>query len=148
MNSPFCDRREVLRLGGLSLFGSLAGTISTADAVTRATADNSESTDASCIFILLQGGPSHIDLWDPKPDAPHEIRGPYQAIETVVPGIRFGSPMHQTAKVADQLAVIRSMTHKFTNHIAGTYITLTGSENQQDRDREAHADDFQVLVPS
>ncbi len=142
MSSPFFDRREVLRIGGLSMFGSLGGVAREAQAVTRDVAANAASTDTSCIFILLQGGPSHIDLWDPKPDAPQEIRGPYQAIETVAPGIRFGSPMHHTAKVADRLAVIRSMTHKFTNHIAGTYITLTGSENQQDRDREAHADDF------
>ena len=96
----------------------------------------------SCIFILLQGGPSHHDLWDPKPDASPEIRGPFESIATRLPGLRFGSLLGQTATIADRLCVVRSMTHQFNNHIAGTYITLTGSTNQPNQDREAHSDDF------
>ena len=101
-----------------------------------------EKRNKSCIFILLQGGPSHHDLWDPKPAASAEIRGPFRAIETSAPGICFGELLANTARIADRLTVIRSMTHDFNNHIAGTYITLTGSNNQANRDREAHADDF------
>ena len=96
----------------------------------------------NCIFILLQGGPSHIDLWDPKPAASEEIRGPFGTIDTNVTGIQFGAMLPESAKVADHLCIVRSMTHKFTNHIAGTYIALTGSTNQPDQDREAHSDDF------
>ncbi|MCA8998602.1 MAG: DUF1501 domain-containing protein [Planctomycetaceae bacterium] len=124
-------RREFLRIGGLSL---LAPAI--------APADDSKSPERRCIFILLQGGASHIDLLDPKPFAVSEIRGPFPSIATTIPGIDLGQLMAQSAQVAEHLCVIRSMTHKFTNHIAGTYITLTGSTNQQDRDREAHGDDF------
>lgn len=127
-------RRELLRIGALSLF---------APALPQSQAAGSaEQRERQCIFIMLQGGASHIDLWDPKPQAVSEIRGPFQTIDTSVAGIQFGELMAGSARVADKLCVVRSMTHKFTNHIAGTYITLTGSTNQQDRDREAHGDDF------
>lgn len=92
--------------------------------------------------MMLQGGPSHIDLWDPKPAAPEEVRGPFQTIETKTPGLRFGEVLPRTAQITDRLCVVRSMEHRFSNHIAGTYIMLTGSTNQPDADREAHADDF------
>ena len=128
------NRRELLRVGALSLFGAVASSATAASSPTN--------HRRSCIFIMLQGGPSHHDLWDPKPAASAEIRGPFQTIGTAIPGVRFGELMSGAAKLADRLAVIRSMTHKFTNHIAGTYVTVTGSDNQQDRDREAHADDF------
>lgn len=124
-------RRAVLQLGALSIFGrALSGAVTPPE------------PKGNCIFMLLQGGPSHLDLWDPKPNAVSEIRGPFQSIETVVPEMRLGELMTHSAAIADKICLIRSMTHKFTNHIAGTYITLTGSNNQQDRDREAHGDDF------
>lgn len=131
-------RREVLRLGSLSLFGGL---LSVSKNATGSVAAHGIA-QKSCIFIFLQGGPSHIDLWDPKPDAPNEIRGPFKPIETNVPGIRFGELMAKTATIADKLAVIRSMTHDFNNHIAGTYIMQTGSAAQANIDREAAPDDF------
>ncbi len=71
-----------------------------------------------------------------------EVRGPFQTIATALPGVRFGELLPHTAAIAGKLAVIRSMEHRFTNHIAGTYITLTGSSNQPDADREAKAEDF------
>jgi Protein of unknown function (DUF1501) len=74
--------------------------------------------------------------------ASQDVRGPFESIDTSLTGVQFGELMQSTARVADQLCIVRSMTHEFTNHIAGTYITLTGSHNQPDRDREAHADDF------
>jgi Protein of unknown function (DUF1501) len=130
-------RRTLLQIGALSILGGVASRTSTTSAA------GSAGRDArSCIFILLQGGPSHHDLWDPKPDASVEIRGPFESIETSLPGVRFGSLLGQTAKIADRLCVVRSMTHQFNNHIAGTYITLTGSTNQPNQDREAHSDDF------
>jgi len=127
-------RRELLRIGGLSLFATAAGASAAAASPTQ--------NENSCIFMMLQGGLSQLDCWDPKPDAVPEIRGPFKHISTAVPGMQFGELMSKSATVGKHLCVIRSMTHKFTNHIAGTYITLTGSPNQQDRDREAHGDDF------
>ncbi|MEZ6117556.1 MAG: DUF1501 domain-containing protein [Pirellulaceae bacterium] len=136
MHAAF-HRREVLRIGGLSLFAGMTG-LGNAGWTNQPLA----SSHRKCIFIMLQGGPSHIDLWDPKPRAPSEVRGPFRTIRTNLPGVEFGELVSQSAQIADRLTVIRSMTHKFTNHIAGTYITLTGSDNQPDRDREAHSDDF------
>ncbi|MBL4884037.1 MAG: DUF1501 domain-containing protein [Planctomycetaceae bacterium] len=136
-SEPF-SRRGFLQVGSLSLLAP-----SVCQAVEAAPSSKSVSSPKrSCIFMHLQGGPSHLDLWDLKPQASAEVRGTYQTIDTPVPGIQFGELMQGTSRVANHLAVIRGMTHKFTNHIAGTYVTLTGSDNQQDRDREAHADDF------
>jgi len=126
------SRRGFLQLGSLSLL---------APGLCYAT-EASLLKKRSCIFMHLQGGPSHLDLWDLKTQASAEVRGSYEPIDTTVPGIQFGELMQGTATVAKHLAVIRSMTHKFTNHIAGTYVTLTGSDNQRDTDREAHGDDF------
>ncbi|HKD35198.1 MAG TPA: DUF1501 domain-containing protein, partial [Pirellulales bacterium] len=128
-------RRELLRIGGLSVLGGAVAPI-------WAVAAEDGPRRRNCIFIMLQGGPSHVDLWDPKPAASAEIRGPFATIKTAVPGIEFTEMLPGAARIADRLCVVRSMTHKFTNHIAGTYIALTGSTNQQDRDREAHSDDF------
>lgn len=130
-------RRELLRIGALSVLGSLAcGGASTAQgaAVT--------ASQRNCIFLMLQGGPSHHDLWDPKPHASIDIRGPFETIPTTLGDIRFGELLPYSAKVADRLCIVRSMTHQFNNHIAGTYIALTGSKNQPNQDREAHSDDF------
>lgn len=128
-------RRELLRIGGLSILGAVAPS-------SASTSDWQSSSGRSCIFLMLQGGLSQLDTWDPKPDAVLEIRGPFRQNSTATPGVQFGELMARSAAVSEHLCVIRSMTHKFTNHIAGTYITLTGSEKQQDRDREAHGDDF------
>jgi len=124
-------RRALLQVGALSLFGGIAGSAAAAASPPR----------RQCIFILLQGGPSHHELWDPKPQASPEIRGPFGIVDTAL-GVPFGEIVPHTAKVADRLCVVRSMTHQFNNHIAGTYIALTGSANQQNNDREAHSDDF------
>ncbi len=135
------NRREILRIGGLSLFG--AGLPGWSRASSAATASQSPIPRAkNCIFILLQGGPSHIDLWDPKPDAPAEVRGPFATIDAGIPGVRFGELLPLTAKLTRHLAVVRSMEHTFNNHIAGTYITLTGSHDQPNQDREAKNEDF------
>jgi len=131
------SRRELLRIGGVSILGAFSGG-------TRRNAAAGSATPAArhCIFLLLQGGASHIDLWDPKPRAVAEIRGPFRPVATAVPGIVFGELLEASAAIADRLCVIRSMTHRFSNHIAGTYVTLTGSSAQPDQDREAHGDDF------
>ena len=128
------SRRELLRIGGLSILS--------AGAASAVQADDGQPTGRNCIFMMMQGGPSHHDLWDPKPEASAEIRGPFETIATALPGVRFGELLKNTAQVADRLTIVRSMTHKFTNHIAGTYITLTGSAAQPNADREAAVDDF------
>jgi hypothetical protein len=128
-------RRTLLRIGGLSVLAGLPNAM-------RSPVFAATPSDRRCIFIMLQGGPSHIDLWDPKPTASQDVRGPFETIDTSLSGVHFGELMQSTARLAHHLCIVRSMTHEFTNHIAGTYITLTGSHDQPDQDREAHADDF------
>ncbi|MBY0230270.1 MAG: DUF1501 domain-containing protein, partial [Gemmataceae bacterium] len=122
------SRREALSFGAVSVLLPFAQ-------------GREEAKASACVFAMLQGGPSHHDLWDPKPSAPAEVRGPFGTIATRLPGVRFSELLPRTAALADRIAVVRSMQHPFTNHIAGTYVTLTGSTAQPDADREAKAED-------
>lgn len=80
----------------------------------------------SVILVFLTGGPSHIDTFDPKPDAPDEIRGEYAAIATRAPGLTFTEHLPMLAERADRLAVVRSLSHEHANHLNGTHQVLTG----------------------
>lgn len=99
---PDFSRRDVLHLGAASLFTSTC-LGSTETTVPRET--------FRCIFINLVGGPSHIDTWDPKPDAPSEYRGPFKAIATSVPGIQFTELFPRMARLTHRLALVRSVFH-------------------------------------
>ena len=81
------NRRSVLRAGGLSLLGLSTPLLRSWQAAT-ATETGRSPRPHSCVFLFLFGGPSHIDLWDMKPDAPAEIRGEFRPIATSVPGIQ------------------------------------------------------------
>src|SRR4051812_27389369 len=70
----------------------------------------------SCILVFHYGGPSHLETYDPKPDAPVEIRGEYQTISTAVPGVRVGEYLPRMARIMDRLTLIRSMHHPMRNH--------------------------------
>ena len=70
----------------------------------------------SVILLWLSGGPSHLDTWDPKPDAPSEVRGPYGTIATTVPGVRFCEHLPRQAAIMDKLTVIRSVDCSASNH--------------------------------
>ena len=78
------------------------------------------------IYLFLQGGIAQQESWDPKPHAPVENRGMFGSIPTKLPGIRFNELMPQTAKIADRLTVIRSMTHGENDHDRGIHIMFTG----------------------
>ncbi|HKI41820.1 MAG TPA: DUF1501 domain-containing protein [Mycobacterium sp.] len=108
-------RRELLRVGGLSALGLTAGDL----ARLRAGADpgrESKDRPASCVFIFLFGGPSHIDLWDMKPEAPLEIRGEFKPIDTAVPGIQLCEHLPLLAQRMDKFCLLRSMTHSMPVH--------------------------------
>ena len=112
-------RRDLLRLGGLFSLGMLPGVDSAFGASRSKTA-----TAKQCIYIFLCGGPSQIDMWDLKPDAPEGIRGPFKPIATNVAGLQIGELLPQTAQHADKLAIVRSMTHDTTSHDTGIMYTL------------------------
>jgi hypothetical protein len=81
----------------------------------------------SCILIWLDGGPSHLDTFDPKPEAPSEVRSLFRAIPTAVPGIKICEHLPRTAKMMKEVALIRSLTHELGNHDTGTRFMLTGN---------------------
>lgn len=107
-------RRDVLRIGGLSLGGAaLANLFATA---TRADSPNRLVTDRSVVFLFLHGGPSQIETFDPKMDAPAEVRSATGAVPTRIPGVAFGASFPQLARRADRLTVVRSYVPGDANH--------------------------------
>jgi len=81
----------------------------------------------SCILVWLDGGPTHYETFDPKPDAPSEVRGEFNAIETKVPGIQLSEHMTRLASIADKFSIIRSIRHEQGNHGAGNHYMMTGA---------------------
>jgi uncharacterized protein DUF1501 len=80
----------------------------------------------SCILVWMDGGPSHFETFDPKPEAPAEIRGEFDTIATKLPGIRFSEHLPRLAALADKFTLVRSICHTYSNHGAGIHYMLTG----------------------
>jgi hypothetical protein len=105
-------RREMLRVGGLSLAGAtLADWIGSMSA-----APGTQRRDVSCIFLWLDGGPSHLETFDPKPDTPDTIRGPYGPIQTNVPAIQICELLPRLSHHMDKCVLVRSMSHTTDAH--------------------------------
>ncbi|MBI3837497.1 MAG: DUF1501 domain-containing protein, partial [Planctomycetia bacterium] len=109
------NRRALLRLGTLA--GLSLPQILRLEHVQAA--GSKPKKDVNCIFIFLIGGMSHHDLWDPKPEAPEEIRGDFRPIATRVPGMRVTNLLPKIAGVTDKLAILRGMTHADPEHTKG-----------------------------
>lgn len=123
-NCEGVTRRDCLQLGlGSLLGGGLGGAL---QARVEAAATSKREADA-CILIWMDGGPTHYETFDPKPDAPLEVRGEFSTIATKLPGVRFSKHMTQLATVADRLAIVRSIRHDQGNHGAGNHYMMTGS---------------------
>jgi hypothetical protein len=104
------NRRQALIAGGLgTLSFSLPGSVLGSDKVDAA--GNAARSDKSCIFVLLCGGPSHVDTWDMKPEAPDDIRGKFKPIDTNVPGIQICEHFPLMARMMDRVALVRSLHH-------------------------------------
>lgn len=126
-----CDgvtRRDVLRVGGLTALGLGLGDLFRVQLATGVEDQPVIRKPAakSCILIWLDGGPSHLETFDPKPDAPAEVRGPMESIATKLPGERISECLPRTATMLDKLAIIRSVTSTFGEHNFGTHCMLTG----------------------
>jgi hypothetical protein len=119
----FCDgltRRDFLRVGTLSA-GSLGLTLADLSAA------GGKSTPRNCIILFLVGGPSHLDTWDLKPEAPAEIRGPFRSMRTSVPGIHISEHFPRMAAMAERYAIVRSVYHKESPiHETGHQLLQTG----------------------
>lgn len=130
-----CDRitrREVMRIGGLGACGLslpqlLHGQSAHAnEAGVHAVVRPSTGRAKSCIVLFLLGGAPQQSTWDPKPDAPAEVRGQIGSIDTVIPGIRFSELMPKLAMRADRLAVLRAVSTNDNAHSSSGYYMLTG----------------------
>ena len=140
-SARLCDspsRREFLRVGGAGLLGLSLPTVMQLQSAQAASGDGSNPAmrgltgfgkAKNVILLFLQGGPSHIDLWDPKPGAPENVRGLFKPIATKTPGLFFGEHMPKLAGQTDKLTMIRSMSYTpagLFNHTAAMYQMLTG----------------------
>ncbi len=123
------DRRELLRVG-LAGFGSLSlpGLMRL-----RAEAAVQPNPRTAIILVWLRGGASHLETYDPKPEASNEFRGPYGTIDTCVPGLRLGELLPRHAKLADKFTIVRSMAHTGGGHPAGSLQMLAGDSDRQDK---------------
>jgi hypothetical protein len=123
----FCDglrRRDFLHAGCLSFLGLGLPQVLGLEAQG---AVEDDKKDVNCIHLMLVGGPSQLDTWDPKPNAPVEIRGPYKAIRTNVPGMEISENFPRMAKHADKYALIRSLYHTAAAvHDTGHQMMQTG----------------------
>ncbi len=123
-NCEGATRRDLLSVGALSALGlSLPGILRMEQAQA---ATGAPATEKNCILLFMNGGPSHIDTWDPKPDAPAEFRGEFDAISTNVDGIQISEHLPQLARVADRMAIVRSLTSPEGSHERACHYMLTG----------------------
>lgn len=110
------NRRELLRVGGLSLLGLSAAQLDRLREASASDARAAGKRQNSCVFIFLFGGPSQIDLWDMKPDASAEIRGEFKPAATKVAGIHVCEHLPRLAEQMDKICLVRSMTHRMNVH--------------------------------
>src|SRR5262249_52087274 len=121
------SRREVLRVGALGLTGlSLSGLLRLRSA---AAATGQSVKDTSVVWIWLGGGPTHIETFDPKMDAPAEYRSTVGAVKTCLPGVQIGGLLPEMARRAKQMAFVRSFAHGNSGHAGGTHFVMTGTDH-------------------
>ncbi len=144
MKLPKTSRRRFIQAGGVGLLNlAVPGLVVGKDKFDAS--GKAVSSKKCCIFLLLCGGPSHIDTWDLKPEAPSEIRGPYKPIRTKVPGMHLSELHPLLAKVTDQFCLIRSMHHPrpINNHFDAMHNLLCGQVVE--RVREGVPDDLPYI---
>ena len=123
--NKFCNgltRRDALRLGTASIFGSAIGL---SDLV-RAGENPLNRNDLSLIYVFLHGGQSHLDTFDLKPDAPAEFRGDFKPIKTKIPGLLMSEHLPKMAAQLDKYSIIRSFRHHNSDHGPADHYMLTG----------------------
>ena len=121
-------RRDWLNVAGVSVLGLTVPELFRLRARTAAAAPAARHKGNSCVFLFLFGGPSHIDLWDMKPQAPAEIRGEFNPVATNVPGIEICEHLPRLAQTMDKLCLLRSMTHRMNVHGPACSEIFTGRE--------------------
>jgi hypothetical protein len=116
------SRRHWLQFGTVALAGFNLSRAKGAEAT------QTSKPVRSCIFIFYQGGPSHLDMWDVKPNAPAEVRGEFKPISTSIPGLWISDQLPHLSRIVDRLTIVRSLHHGLTNHLPAAYTTLIGRD--------------------
>ena len=120
-----CDgttRRKLLQAGGAGLLGLTLPKILQAESAESSLPPRAKSV----IFLFLFGGPSQLETFDLKPDAPADIRGPFQPIASRTPGLRISEHLPKTAAVSDKVCVLKTMTHPYNDHSGAGHYIQTG----------------------
>lgn len=147
--NPIDRRGALLNIGGGLALGSLPLAATPLLARGNAAAGGNPGPARSCILVYLLGGPPHLDTFDPKPEAPAEVRGPFGVIATAAPGVRFCEHLPRLAAGLDRFSIVRSVSHRNSNHTPMIYYTLTGRHTavpEQDNDiRPPQRTDFPHL---
>src|SRR5215468_4142406 len=134
------SRRDILRVGGAGMLGLSLGSLLKLQSIQAAGAGAASSTASlgggpgwgkakSIIMVYLQGGPSHLDLWDPKDNVPDNVKSPFKAIATKVPGTLVTEVLPKLAQITDKFTFVRSMSYTpngLFNHTAAIYQMMTG----------------------
>jgi hypothetical protein len=123
-----CDgvtRRTLLEAAGAGLLGLSLPDVLRAEAARTTTRVKPRAK--SVIFLFLFGGPSQLETFDLKPDAPEKIRGPFRPIASRTPGLRIGERLPRLAEVSDRFCVVRSMTHPYNDHSGAAHYMQTGT---------------------
>ena len=139
-NKHFCDgltRRDLLHVGALAPLGLSLSSLTQAKPVAPTT--NGFGKARRCILLYLWGSPSQLETFDPKPDAPQEVRGEFHSIPTSLPGVRIGEILPRIAGLLHRVTVLRSLSHASPIH--GTAFARTGVPTTQGcrRHRVPHA---------
>ncbi|MGE5194914.1 MAG: DUF1501 domain-containing protein [Deltaproteobacteria bacterium] len=130
-----CLRRDFLRVGGgLAVAGCVfpqwIGAARGADRA-KTGVPKSAGRARSCILVYLLGGPPHLDMFDLKPQAPAEVRGPFRPIATNIPGVEICEHLPRLSQMADKFALVRSVSFPNSNHTPMIYYTLTGRQTER-----------------
>ena len=132
MNELQLNRRQALIASGLGTMSlGMPGMVMGSDKVDAS--GKAVASNKCCIFVLLCGGPSHVDTWDMKPEAPLDFRGPYQPVSTRVPGMQINEMHTQLAQLTDQFTLINSMSHPgaISNHFDAMHNLLSGQSDRR-----------------
>jgi uncharacterized protein (DUF1501 family) len=131
--SCLCDgltRREWLRVGGLGAFGLSLPALLAAREQAAAGTTRPRARARSCILLFLLGGPPQHETWDPKPDAPTEVRGDLKPIRSATPGLLVGELMPRTARLTGKIGVLRAVSTNDSAHSSSGYYMTTGVPHQ------------------
>ncbi|HEV3005595.1 MAG TPA: DUF1501 domain-containing protein, partial [Pirellulales bacterium] len=131
-------RRRMLKVGGSGLLGGLS--LPRLLELQANAATDAPAKARACIFLFLEGGPSTIDMWDMKPEAPIEIRGPFKPIASSVPGTFVGEHLPRCAQLVHKFTILRSHSHTDNGHNTGYHYVMTG--------RRADFADGETRVPN